>query len=295
MQHRFKKPYLFFLALLFCTVSFAQREPSGPRSIHPMDLPITTNETSVLLFPAAIKSVDRGSRDILTKTIKDVNNVLKLKAASDSMEPSNLHVFTADGQVFVFNITYLPQLPYTTIDLSNTLPEQKGQPPVAFTADRLNDAEVARYAELIAGLKPFHNRPRSKRTGGTQLAIRGTYFVKGVLFFQLSLVNKAPIPYHIDFTRTYIRDKRKSKRTSVTEKEIHPLYIQVVDPSDTIPVQRISLVLAFDQFTIADNKYFSIEVFEQNGDRALTCKLKGKDILRARKLLPATATNTGNE
>jgi len=295
MQNHFRKSYLFFLGLLYCTVSFAQGQSSVPRSIHPMDLPITTNETSVLIFSTAIKSVDRGSRDVLTKTVKGVSNVLKLKAANDSMKPSNLHVFTADGQVYAFNITYNPLPPHLTIDLNNLTSSQDEKAPVAFTANRLNDAQVARYAALIAGLKPLRGRPRSKRIGGAQLAIQGAYFVKGVLFFQLSLVNVAPIPYQVDFTRTYVRDKRRSRRTSVTEKEIHPLYTHVENEAATGRVQRTMLVLAFDQFTIADNKHFSIEVFEQNGDRVLACKLKGKDILRAKKLSQDPVDNAAGE
>lgn len=292
MQQRLKKNFLFLLCLLCSTVLLAQ-QPAGLHSIKPMDLPITVGETSVLLFPAAIKSVDRGSKDILTKTVKDISNVLKLKAANDSMKPSNMHVFTMDGQIYSFNITYCPKPAHLTIDLTNRLSGQKEQTPVTFTTNRLNDEQVARFAELIAELKPMLYRPHSKRTGDAQLAIRGIYFVKGVLFFQLILINTAPVPYQIDFTRTYIRDKRRSKRTSVTEKEIHPICMQM--KNNLAAIQHITLVLAFDQFTIADNKHFDIEVFEQNGDRLLTLKLRGKDILRARRLLQSQSSNTRSE
>lgn len=295
MRHCFIQTCLFFLSLMCSSFLCAQRTPALPRNIPPMDLPITTDKTSVLLFPAAIESVDRGSGEILTKKVKNINNVLKLKAASDSMKPSNLHVFTKDGQVYSFTVSYSPTPAHMTIDMSNTLPFQDGYTPVEFDMDRLNDEQVTRYAVLIAGLKPLRNSPRSKRIGEARLVVQGVYFINGVLFFQISLVNTAPIPYHLDFTRTYIRDRRTSRRTSIAEKEIYPIYTHVVDSPVTDSIQSTTLVLAFNQFTIADNKHFTIEVFEQNGDRALICKLKGKDILKAENLKCAPVTNTGNQ
>lgn len=284
MQFSYQKIYLFLLSFLFSAVLFAQQKP-GPRYIQPIELAITCDQTSILLFPAAIKRVDRGSRDILTKTVEDISNVLKLKAANDSMKASNLHVFTADGQVYPFSVKYHPLPLHLTIDMNKPHTEEGGQTPVAFNANRLNEAQINQYTALISELKPGRNKPRSKRKGNAQLSIQGTYYVKGVLFFQVLLVNTSPIPYHINFTSFYIRDKKSSRRTSITEKEIQPLYSYITEKETTNTPQQFTLVLAFDQFTIADDKYFSIEMFEQNGDRELICRIKGKDILRARKLL----------
>ena len=42
----------------------------------------------------------------------------------------------------------------------------------------------------------------------------------------------------------------------------------------------ITVVAAFEKFTIADNKLFVTEVYERNGDRRLICKMKGRHLLQ---------------
>lgn len=48
--------------------------------IKPYHLAVTYNKTTNLVFPYAIKSVDRGSKDILVQKAKDVENILQVKA-----------------------------------------------------------------------------------------------------------------------------------------------------------------------------------------------------------------------
>lgn len=278
------KPCLLIFLIGSLLSGTAKPLTAQPRSIPAMRLEISSDQTSVLLFPASIKSVDRGNSWILSKTLKDASNVLKLKAASDSMPLTSLHVFTSDGAVYAFEVCYHPSPPNLTIDLTGQKTSGIDSSPVSFDPGKLNDAQVVSYANLVAGLRPTRSTPRSKRKGSAKLSIIGTYYIKGVLYFQLSLVNVAVIPYTPDFTRMYVRDKKKSRRTSITEEEITPIHRVIQNQSDNY-IQRTILVLAFDQFTISDSKYMVIEVFEKNGDRLLSCRLKGKELLRARKLL----------
>lgn len=283
MLHYFKKISLLFICFAAFTSTFAQELPANTAVITPMELSITNNETSVLIFPTAIKSVDRGSSEILTKVVKDVSNVLKLKATAENLSPTNLHVFTADGKVFAFTVKYNAAPSSLTIDLSQNQDRRAGTSPVKFSEQRLNDAGIEALAETITTMKPQHKRPRSINIGKSRLALHGAYLKDGVLFFQLSLANRAKLPYHIDFTRTYIKDKKKTRRASVTEQEVQPLFTQFSDET-AAPGHPAIIVLAFDQFTIADGKYLAIEAFEKNGDRVLACRLKGKHLLNVKKL-----------
>lgn len=283
MLHFFKHLFLLVICFSAIIVIHAQEPSAPPIMISPMELSITNNETSVLIFPKAIKSVDRGSKDILTKVVKDVSNVLKVKAGSENASPTNLHVFTADGRVYAFALKYNPQPANLTIDLTNGLNTPSNSSPVKFVNDRLNDSEIEQYSELISSMKPIRKRPHSQKKGGSQLSLYGTYLKDGVLFFQLSVTNNSDLPYHIDFVRTYVKDKKKTKRASVTEKEVQPLFEKITSEGVSASGQPFTIVLAFDQFTIADGKYLAIEVFEKNGDRVLTCKLKGKHLLKVRE------------
>lgn len=282
MVHFIKKILLPLLCLVLLVSAHGQ-EQFLAATIHPMELSVTNLETSVLVFPAAIKSVDRGSKEILSKVVKDITNVLKLKASGENMAPTNLHVFTADGKVYAFSVKYSKSPSNLTIDF--TIPHATGRTSsrVKFAGQELNDAAIERFSQAILGLKPHQRGPHSPKIGKSFLRLNGAYLKKGVLFFQLSIKNNAKMPYQADFIRCYIRDQRKTKRASVTEQEILPLFTKM-DTTSAIPGKPISFVLAFDQFTIADGKFLAIEAFEKNGDRVLTCKLKGKHLLKVRKL-----------
>ncbi|WP_300601918.1 conjugative transposon protein TraN [Niabella sp.] len=284
MLHHFKKVFL-MIAFFGTGISIYAQEVKAPAaSILPMELAITNNETSVLIFPHAIKGVDRGSKEIRTKVVKDVSNVLKLRAATENIAPTNLHVFTGDGRVYAFNIIYNQAPANLTIDLTNAHNIQGSSAPVKFIDNRLNDALVEQCAEAILTQKPLRKSPKSEKKGDAQLSLLGTYLKDGVLFFHLSLTNKAQLPYQIDFVRSYIRDKKKTKRSSITEHEVTPLFKKISNEGNSVRGNPAGIVLAFDQFTIADGKYLAIEGFEKNGDRVLTCKLKGKHLLNVKKL-----------
>jgi hypothetical protein len=69
--------------LLFVhTSAFCQntKEVLKTTVIEPYPLWVTLNKTTNLIFPYAIKSVDRGSRDVLAQKAKGVENILLVKA-----------------------------------------------------------------------------------------------------------------------------------------------------------------------------------------------------------------------
>lgn len=271
------------LSFLFTASLYAQQTISPA----PFDLDITSNETVVLIFPAAIKSVDRGSKDILTKTVREVGNALKVKAARDSILPSNLHVFTADGKIYNFCVRYQRSPVHLTILFNAPGKTSATDAPIQFTAERLNDADVRTYSKIITGSKPIRKNPRSSLKGNVRSRVSGVYLQKGVLFVQFTVKNKSAIPYPADFIKAYIRDNTKPKRSSITEKEITPLYVYSSATKEIGAFAQATVVLAFEQFTIAQNKHLAVELFEKNGDRHITCRLKGKDLLKARALMPA--------
>ncbi|MBX2924731.1 MAG: conjugative transposon protein TraN [Chitinophagaceae bacterium] len=275
---RITKMLILPILLFLCITLNAQDMPVLPLTTAPLQLEVSTGQTSVIIFPAAIKSVDRGNGNIITKTVHEIGNVLKVKATTDSMKTTNLHVFTADGNIFSFEVHYRENPAQLTFDL--TKQKQSYLVPARFSSERLNESQISSYAEILSHFKPVCHRPSSKWKGRTRIEATGTYYIDGVLFFQFRLLNASSIPYEIDFTRSYIRDRKRSKRTSITEKEIIPLHHY--NTRQEIPPCRLSvMLLAFNRFTIADNKHFVVEVFEKNGDRYLSCKLKGKDILKA--------------
>src|SRR5688500_828142 len=88
-----------FLALLVLNVD------AQPLRL-PQALEIAYNKTTSLVFPAIIKSVDRGSRDLLAQKAKGVENILQLKAARHGFPNTNLTVITSDGKLHEFTVAY---------------------------------------------------------------------------------------------------------------------------------------------------------------------------------------------
>lgn len=277
-----KRAFLLLAILIYSIRSISQ--PVQPAVIPSDHLEVTCNKTTVLIFPGNIKKVDIGSPDIDARTVKidDVEKILRVKAAKENAATSSLHVFTDDGRVYSFTVIYTDNPPYETRDLSKE--KLAAIPYVLSTAGSMNAATIRDFTEFISNLRPTLVRPRTSNNL-VQMYMRGIYYHNGVVFFHFKIRNRSDLPYNIDFTRFYIKDQKRTKRTSIMEKEIKPLYVYYAKGTRVEGWDKESIVVAFDQFTISQKKLFMMELFEKNGDRHLQCPVQGRYILRARPLL----------
>ena len=193
-------------ALLPC-LAMAQAEKNIDSSalITPYHIQITNLKTTVIMFPADIKSVDRGSRFVLAEQVKGAENVLKLKADRLGLPESNLSVITADGKLYSFIVDDSANLPYQAIDLRKQ--ELHERAAVSFADAGLNDVQVKDISAHITILYPFlHHRDKEDQL---ELELEGIYLDKDVMFYQFKISNQSHIDYTIDFSRFYVRDKKK--------------------------------------------------------------------------------------
>ncbi|MEP2296429.1 DUF4138 domain-containing protein, partial [Algoriphagus sp.] len=72
------------------------------QSIPSVSIQISEQLTTNLIFPQAIKSVDRGNREIMVQRANSVENILQVKAETSEMNNSNLTVITSDGKFYSF-------------------------------------------------------------------------------------------------------------------------------------------------------------------------------------------------
>lgn len=245
-------------------------------------LPIGYNTTTVLVFAAPVKPVDRGDRDIIAQKQPGLDNVLKLKAARKNFPTTNLHVFTADGKVYAFDVVYSDSLSTTynlaTLDLSSA---GTPQPVVQLSNEPINASDMQEDVQKVLRLPSIHHAPKDRRNKMSirldNVSMAGPYF-----FFRFRIANRSNLDYNVDFLRLYIRDRLKSKRTSVQEKEILPTFedSNTAVPGDSV----ITHVLAVPAFTLAGGKLFVVEAYEKNGGRSLTLFIKNRTLLKARKL-----------
>ncbi len=223
---------------------------------------ISTDKTTSLVFPFAIRHVDRGTESVLVQPIKEVPTILLLKAASKDFPETNLSVITDDGSIYSFVVCY-EKKPAVWV---YHLPINK-------------NATLATYANAILDNGQTIRGIKDKKW--EMLAqIKGIYIRGDVIYYQLYLVNQSPVDYDIDLLRFYIRDKKKSKRTAIQENELKPLYVagnitQVKATSNSV------IVVALDKFTIPDAKYLAVQFMEKNGGRHLSMKVSNRKIMQA--------------
>lgn len=269
---------------LCCTTAIAGRAQqvrhfNSSELIKPYKLDITWHKTTLLIFPSAIQSADRGDKYLLAQKVKGTDNILKVKAGQKDFKQSNLSVVTDDGKVYTFMVDYNPDPSYQVIDLR----KQPEKAPVQFTGLALNKKQIADYMKMVAHQKPFLHRVKQHKYQ-MKFKLRGIYVKNNDLFFRFTLNNKTQLGYEIDFLRFYIKDKKQAKRTAIQEREIHPLLLKIL-PERGKDTGKI-IVAAFKKFSIAEDKNFIIEMMEKNGDRDFMLKVPQHKLLKSRVLPP---------
>lgn len=223
---------------------------------------ISTEKTTSLVFPFAIRHVDRGTQSVLAQQVKEAPSILLVKAAIKGFPETNLSVVTEDGSVYTFVICY----DSNPAEWVYHLPINKS-------------ATLATYANGILD-NPQTMRGIKDSKWDMLAKITGIYIKGDVIYYQLSLTNQSPIDYDIELLRFFISDKKKGKRTAVQENELKPLDVagntsQVKANSNSI------IVVALDKFTIPDAKYLALQIMEKNGGRHLQMKVGNKKIMKA--------------
>jgi len=259
--------YLFVIScLLICILVYSQ--PKDKRNIfyedQYMNLQVGFSKTTSIVFPYPIKSIDKGSADVLVQKAKGVENIVLVKAAKQYFIQTNLTAVTSDGRLYVFVLNYNDECPDLSINAENATAASRD---VLFTLENENQKITEKCASLALSKK--------KKTSGIKkskyqirLEVSGIFIHQDVLYLRVVFENKSKINYDIDQLRFFIRDQKKSKRTASQEIELQPLY--ATSSSSVIPYKsEIIKVYALEKFTIPENKYLTIQMIEKNGGRHL--------------------------
>ncbi|MGN8035627.1 conjugative transposon protein TraN [Chitinophaga sp. 22321] len=277
------------VVLIFFILSsvYANAQPApllGKYVMQSFSLPITYNRTTVLVFPAKVVDADRGYKDIIASKQAGADNVIKVKAARKGFEPTNLHVFTTNGHLYSFQVYYSDSTTENTFDLTkreaSTGTTKFESAPLIMSEIAEDEETIYLNAQIIKKGRPFfHLR---QRKFDMKLSLRSIYFTADKLYFCYRLQNKSNLPYKIDFSRMYISDIQKVKRTSLQQTEITPLYTS----NDALVAGNsfIDVVLTVKKFTIPDGKKFKVEFYEQSGGRNISLSVRNRHIFHAKPL-----------
>lgn len=232
---------------------------------QPVALTISKDKTTSLIFPFAIRHVDRGTKDVLVQQVKEAENILLVKAATEGFSETNLSVVTDDGSVYSFVVNF-DNKPSVWV---YNLPANKKQTIAAYANGILDNPAT------IHGIKDCSRR--------IKVQVSGIYIKENVVYYQVQLINDSPIDYDIELLRFYIRDKRKGKRTAAQDNELKPLYVSG-NTSIMRARSRNTIVVALEKFTVPDAKYLAVQIVEKNGGRHLLMRVNNRKITRATPL-----------
>ena len=245
--------------------------------IEPQHLAISFYKTTNLIFPFAIKSVDRGSKDVLVQIAKGVENILQVKAAKSNFDETNLTVITSDGKLYSYIITYTSNPSVLNMRFTNA---EEDKTNAFFPVTHLNEAEIKADAENVFNVDR-NIRGLKNRKFGIKLLLDGLYINNEVMYYRIKIENQSNINYDVEQLRFFIMDQQKSKRTASQELKIQPLYIQG-DTSVVAGQSAHTFVYAVPKFTIPDKKYLTIQLMEKDGGRNLRLIIHNKTIMKAR-------------
>lgn len=248
--------------------------------IEPYPLWITFNKTTNLIFPFAIKSVDRGNRDVLVQKAKGVENILLVKAGKENFLETNLSIITADGKLYSFLLRYTSNPSLLNISFAkDTLTENWAR----LSGTENNEVQTEQVSERLSKEKLILHGIKDKAYD-MRLRLNRLYIENNVFYFQVELRNFSNIPYDIDMFRFFIKDEKKASRTASQDIELTPLYIY----GDTSSVKEHGtniLVFALPKFTIPNKKYLLIQLMEKSGGRHLHLVVHNRTIVKARRVM----------
>lgn len=268
-----KKLIVLLIANLIGIAAFAQGNAvQSYVSIVPEELSIAVGKTTNIIYPFAVKSVDRGSREILVQKAKGLENILQVKAGKECFTETNLTVVTTDGKLYSYNLHYDESPSQLNLDYT------KGSI-ISSSEEGFNERQAKELAEIAVGADKNIFRIKDK-TNGIKLVVDGLFIYENLFFFRLRIENKTNINYDLDQLRIFIKDQKKSKRTASQEIEVKQLYVH--NPTSVIKGQGIETwVIAVPKFTIPDKKELILQVMEKAGGRHLEVQLKNKKIVKA--------------
>ena len=281
---------LFSIAALCGLISTAYGQSNstytGKQSTS-LHVEVTTEKTTHIIFPAAIRYIDIGSEKLLAAKADDADNVLRVKAAIKAFPgETNFSVITDDGLFYTFDACYDEAPATASYDVKAILKDSGRQ----VSQDVLFE-ELGTHPPSLAGLllatickaDKKNIRHIAVKAHGLTLMLKGIYSHDGKYYFHIWLDNGVNIPYSIDFIAFKIVDKKLGRRTVIQEQVLHPL--RAYRPFGVLPGNSSQgNVLLLDQFTLASDKLLHIELFEKGGARHYSLEVEGTDLNSAKPI-----------
>ncbi len=273
--------YLILLLSVLCALSIHSTAQYLPKSIEPYRITVSRNKTTNLIFPSSIKSVDRGSENVLAQKAPGIENILQLKAGEENLTETNLTVVTVDGHFYSFAISYNPNpgtLNYSFVSDSSQKAIVSGQPITAVSYSAITK-QILQQKSSIHKIAVAENM---------WLGLRNLFIKDNMLWLHMTISNHSLIPFTPSFLRVFIEDRKEVRNTAIQQSEIVPL---IGMPLQTVAAHsEQSYVFVCYPFSIPATKHLMIQAGEAEGSRQLTLELTHR-IMKKIRSLPQLTNN----
>ncbi|MCQ2208698.1 MAG: DUF4138 domain-containing protein [Paludibacteraceae bacterium] len=251
---------------------------SSPSAFYPAgngkdDYHVVLNKSNkaFVIFPSEVVYFQQGNESSLSVKQSTAKNILEISTEQFGFEESNVFAVDNKGNEYNVIITYGVSQHYIY-----ELDSNKNSAKIDDNNQYLQDLckKTLEEKRVIYDLGVIKNK--------ITLSINNIFVTEKYMIFILTLNNASTINYDTDFTKFFFMDKKVSKNELQQYIDTPPLFVDSKYTFTTIngnSTQTIPFV--FNKFTIPDDKYFRIEIFEKNGGRHLYFNLKNKDIMSA--------------
>ncbi|MBS1915570.1 MAG: DUF4138 domain-containing protein [Bacteroidetes bacterium] len=262
--------------VIFITIFLGSLKSFSQSIIGCYPFSVTVNKTSNLIFPFAIRSVDRGSKDILVQKAAGTENILQVKAAREHFTLTSLTVITSDGKLYPFLISY-DSMP-AVFNLSFV--RGTGKPFVHFSEEVGDEQTLEKDASEILAASSFIYRRESDMK--VELILKSIYFKDSLLWFRFSLTNGSAVPFAPGHIHFFIRDRSQSKRTAKQQIELTAMHTSSLELLKG--KEHEDFVCAFNPFALNSHQELTLQLGDPAGGRMPQLHIAAKLLLKARSL-----------
>ena len=174
-----------WMAGIACLLGSISARAQEYDELAPLNLRVSFQKTTNLIFPYAVTSVDRGSREILVQKAKGVRNILQVKASKEYFSETNLSVVTEDGRFYSFVVRYDSFPAVLNLQFGKNLGTDVYGGPIRLSADSLNAAELHRTAELVRINKRYQWKITDEKNS-MRLRLNAVYIRNDIFYSRLA-------------------------------------------------------------------------------------------------------------
>lgn len=235
------------------------------------DVCVNSSNTTEMFFPDDVVYLRQGNEEVFG--VEYYNNMVKVGTTFDTFSPSNL--FVVDKQLNTYEITL-------SKDFATTYSYN-------FDDGRKYIAHVdVNSIEMENLINRLHYKKRNIFSVGViknkfEMSLANLYVRGDYMFFVFDIKNFSNIDYDVDFLKCFLRDEKKAKNAIMQEIPYDPVSQKDFERK-IVGKSENRFVLAFNKFTIPDDKVFEIEMFERGGGRHMKLSILNEYILRAELL-----------